>query len=190
MPTAVNNSYEFDEFRVEEQTRVLLRRDKPVPLTPKAFETLLVLVQNSGRLMTKDELMKALWPDSFVEEANLTQTIFMVRKALGETSNKRYIVTVPGRGYRLVADVRQVSPHRPPDLQSLMVGRQLEVRPSVRKSVWRRWLLPVAAVLLIAALGAYFQWSRSRARAHQPGERVMLAVLPFENLTGDAAQEY
>src|SRR5262245_31925091 len=104
MPLAVNNSYEFDGFRLDEQHRALLRGQQAVALSPKAFEVLLVLVQNRERLMTKDELMKALWPDSFVEESNLTQTIFVLRKALGETPNKRYIITVPGKGYRFAAD--------------------------------------------------------------------------------------
>src|SRR5262249_39085424 len=100
-------------------------------------------------------------------------------------------ITVPGRGYRLVADVRQVSPHQPPNLQSTLFGRQLEARPSVEKRVWRRWLLALAiTALLIAAQGVYFQWSRSRARGQPPSGKVMLAVLPFENLTGDAGQEY
>jgi DNA-binding winged helix-turn-helix (wHTH) protein len=68
--------YEFGPFRVDPSQRVLLRDGRPVPLQPKAFETLLVLVQNSEKPLLKDELMKALWPDSFVEESNLAQNIF------------------------------------------------------------------------------------------------------------------
>jgi eukaryotic-like serine/threonine-protein kinase len=86
-----------------------LGRRELVPLTPKAFYTLLVLVRNSGRLMTKDELMKAIWPDSFVEEANLTQTVFVLRRALGETREQRYIMTLQGQGYHFVANVKEIS---------------------------------------------------------------------------------
>ncbi len=85
MSNLASKLYEFGEFRLDPQSRVLRRAGTPVPLTPKAFDVLLQLVQNGGRVVTKDELMKAVWPDSFVEESNLTQTIFMVRKALEET---------------------------------------------------------------------------------------------------------
>ncbi len=80
-----------------------------MPLTPKAFDVLLLLVQNAGRIVTKDELMKAVWPDSFVEESNLTQTIFMVRKALDETADRRYILTVQGQGYRFLVPVTETA---------------------------------------------------------------------------------
>jgi TolB-like protein/DNA-binding winged helix-turn-helix (wHTH) protein/lipoprotein NlpI len=189
MPAALNNSYEFDEFWLDEQHRALFRGQQAVALSPKAFEALLVLVQNRGRLMTKDELMKALWPDSFVEESNLTQTIFVLRKALGETPNKRYIITVPGRGYRFAADVRVVGPNQQRDVELVSPS---DVRSSAEKSFpQRRRLVLVSALLLLAILvGVYVQRSRSRIRAHPPSEKVMLAVLPFENLTGDAGQEY
>jgi DNA-binding winged helix-turn-helix (wHTH) protein/TolB-like protein/Tfp pilus assembly protein PilF len=102
--------YEFDLFCVDTGKRLLLRQGEPVPLKPKVFETLLVLVQNSGRVLDKDELMQTIWPDTIVEENNLTQNISAIRKALGERRDEhRYVVTVPGRGYRFVADVRE--PH-------------------------------------------------------------------------------
>jgi hypothetical protein len=78
MPSVVSSFYEFGEFRVDTQNRVLWREQEPVPLTPKAFEVLLALVQHSGQLITKDDLMKMVWPDSFVEESNLTQTVFVL----------------------------------------------------------------------------------------------------------------
>jgi serine/threonine protein kinase len=97
--------YEFGEFRMDVQNRILRRGQNLVPLTPKAFEVLQVLVQKNGEVIAKDELMNAAWPDSFVEESNLTQTVFMLRKALGETRDQPYILTVPGRGYRFIAPV-------------------------------------------------------------------------------------
>jgi len=109
MPSLTSNLYAFGEFRVDPQTRVLRLRGEPVALTPKAYEVLLLLIQHSGQVVSKDELMQAVWPDSFVEESNLTQTVFMLRKALGETSNQRYILTVQGRGYRFAAEVKTVA---------------------------------------------------------------------------------
>jgi DNA-binding winged helix-turn-helix (wHTH) protein/Tol biopolymer transport system component len=102
--------YEFGSFQLDSRERLLLRDGKVIPLTPKVFDTLLLLVQNSGHLVLKDDLMTAVWPDSFVEEANLSQNVSVLRKALGDTTqNPRYIVTVPGQGYRFAAEVRKVS---------------------------------------------------------------------------------
>jgi serine/threonine-protein kinase len=103
--------FEFGEFRVDTAKRLLLKRDgEPVPLTPKVFDTLLYLVEHSGMVLDKEELMKSLWPDTVVEENNLNQSISTLRRALGENRGKhRYIVTVPGRGYRFAADVRKNS---------------------------------------------------------------------------------
>src|SRR5215510_10943639 len=97
-----NRSYEFGSFRLDAVRRVLVQNDgTPVSISPKALELLLVLVENSGHLLTKDELMQRVWSDSFVEEANLTQTISVLRKILGESKHDhRFIVTEPGRGYR------------------------------------------------------------------------------------------
>jgi DNA-binding winged helix-turn-helix (wHTH) protein len=102
--------YEFGPFRLDTVKRLLMRDGEAVPLTPKTFEVLIALVENSDRVLEKSELMTAIWPDSFVEESNLTQSVFMLRKALGESSGEhRYIVTVPGRGYRFVASVSQLA---------------------------------------------------------------------------------
>lgn len=102
-------AYEFGPFRVLTTERRVMRDGEVVPLTPKVFDTLLALVQNSGRLVAKDELMKMIWQDSFVEEGNLTQNIFILRKALGESPHDhQYIMTIPGQGYRFVAEVREI----------------------------------------------------------------------------------
>ena len=93
--------YSFDVFRVDPVERLLFKENREVPLTPKVFDTLLVLLENSSHVLTKQELMQKVWPDSFVEENNLAQNISILRKALGE----QYIQTVPKRGYRFVAPV-------------------------------------------------------------------------------------
>jgi len=101
--------YEFGPFRVDPQKRLLLGDKGPVALAPKAYELLLALVENQGRVLDKDELMRRVWPDQIVEEANLTVNISALRKALGESPNEhRFIVTVPGRGYKFVEGVREV----------------------------------------------------------------------------------
>ncbi len=101
--------YEFGPFHLNPGERLLLRKNQVVPLTPKVFDTLLVLVENHGHVLEKDDLMKTLWPDSFVEESSLSQNISLLRKALGEgNSERQYIETILRRGYRFVADVREV----------------------------------------------------------------------------------
>jgi len=91
--------YEFDCFHLDPQERLLLQNGSPVPLTPKVFDTLVLLVRNRGHLLLKDELMNFLWPDSFVEEANLSQNVSILRRTLGEKPHQqRYIATVPGKG--------------------------------------------------------------------------------------------
>src|SRR6201998_4849294 len=102
--------YEFGPYRIDPTKRVLMRGEDAVQLPSKVFETLLVLVQHSEEVVSKEELLKEVWPDSFVEESNLSQSIFLLRKALGDTpENRQYIVTLPGRGYRFAAPVRTVT---------------------------------------------------------------------------------
>jgi DNA-binding winged helix-turn-helix (wHTH) protein/TolB-like protein/tetratricopeptide (TPR) repeat protein len=102
-------SYQFDAFELDPVRRVLLREGKAIALKPKVFETLLVLVRNSGRVMDKDELMQQVWPDTVVEEVNLAHNISVLRKALGQKADEnRFIITVPGRGYGFVAEVKEI----------------------------------------------------------------------------------
>ena len=106
MDHKLNRLYEFGPFRLDATERLLLRDGEAVPLTPKAFELLLVLVGQPGHLLERDVLLKAVWPDTFVEENNLADNISRLRKALGEGENgQKFIETVPKRGYRFVAEV-------------------------------------------------------------------------------------
>src|SRR5260370_11377279 len=171
MATGPKVLYEVGRFRVDPAKQVLLREAQPVAITAKAFETLLILVRRSREVVSKDELMKAVWPDAFVEEANLSQNIFMLRKALGETpEDRRYIVTLPGRGYRFAAQVRTVMQDGE-DLviesryRSQLVVEQLERTPSEtlkallttlhRKAIWK-YLLLIGAALALLLLGTPF----------------------------------
>jgi DNA-binding winged helix-turn-helix (wHTH) protein len=106
--------YEFGPFHLDPSERRLTREGQVMPLTPKVFDTLLLFVENSNLLLTKDEMIRRLWPDSFVEESNLAQNVSMLRRALGEQPNgKPYIETVPKRGYRFTAEVRLRAEEQP-----------------------------------------------------------------------------
>ncbi|HEY7211099.1 MAG TPA: transcriptional regulator, partial [Bryobacteraceae bacterium] len=100
--------YSFGPFLLDSEARILLRSGKPVPLAGKTLDTLLVLVENRGRLVDKDELLARIWPGAVVEEANLSQSIYALRRILGDSpKDHRYIATVAGRGYQFVAPVTE-----------------------------------------------------------------------------------
>jgi DNA-binding winged helix-turn-helix (wHTH) protein/Tol biopolymer transport system component len=164
--------YEFGPFRVFPDKLLLLRDNQPVPLPPKAFETLLVLVRHSETVVLKDHLMESLWPDTFVEESNLAQNIFVLRKTLGATAaDQRYIVTIPGRGYRFTEKVRIVSEENGlgvrTEIRARVViheeGRELTQEAGLvsvgplaavptKPAPVKRWGLSVAALLALALL--------------------------------------
>lgn len=122
--------YEFDGFRVDPVRRRLLRDGEPVPITPKAFSILLILIENRGDVVEKDDIIQKVWPDTFVTEANLTQNISSLRKALGERANDaRYIVTVPGRGYSFVGDVVEHPRDATGEISLSLLSQALEVLP-------------------------------------------------------------
>ena len=134
--------YEFGPYRLLTQERLLLRDGEPVALTPKAFETLVALVRRAGHLADKDELLKEVWPDSFVEESNLAQNVFALRRALGDGENGRpYIETVPKRGYRFQASVKAFEER----------GEELLVRQHVRASAPRERTLAVLPLKFLSA---------------------------------------
>ncbi len=115
---ASNSSYHFGPYRLDASQRVLLRDGQPVSLTLKAFDTLIALVQKQGQVVEKDDLMRQVWPDACVEDSNLTQNIFTLRRVLGEAAEGlKYIETVPRRGYRFVAPVNEVL-----EISSALVG--------------------------------------------------------------------
>src|SRR4030095_3332074 len=110
MSSPIKNLYEFGSFRLDTAERTLLQAGKPLTLTPKDYVILLALVERSGRIIEKDELMRKVWPDTFVGEENLTRHVSTPRKELGEHSGEpQYIETIPKRGYRFVAEVKTVT---------------------------------------------------------------------------------
>src|SRR5262245_39372778 len=115
MSQQIKRFYEFDNFRIDLTERALLREGEFVSLTQKAFEVLLALVEGRGGIVSKEELMEKVWPDTIVEESNLTQNIYTLRKALGQTPDgEGYIVTVPRRGYRFAVSVRELAEEEKP----------------------------------------------------------------------------
>jgi DNA-binding winged helix-turn-helix (wHTH) protein/TolB-like protein/Tfp pilus assembly protein PilF len=126
IPRQTSTVYEFGPFRLDTAERLLLRDGRPVEVTPKAFDTLLVLVENGGRMLAKEELLRAVWPDAFVEENYLSVNISKLRAALGEgPRDRQYIETVPRRGYRFVAGVREVRDATAPGRELVLSRRTL-----------------------------------------------------------------
>jgi DNA-binding winged helix-turn-helix (wHTH) protein/TolB-like protein len=196
------HSFTFGTFRLDVSEKALYADGQRVVLTPKAIETLIVLVQRHGHVVTKDELFRLVWPDAFVEENNLAQNISQLRRALGEGNGTRFIETVPKRGYCFVAPVTELSDHEPAPPGS--IGQPSEERatnihqprPSrVAGSRRRRVIWAFAAVVFagVAALvasrmregmAANAELPRSVSAALDPGRTALtrIAVLPFEHL--------
>ncbi len=148
MSQQIKHFYEFGEFRIDVTKRRLLRGGEVVSLTPKAFDVLLALAEQSGRMIEKDELMQKVWPNTAVEENNLTQNIYTLRKIFGESRNdSRYIATVPGLGYRFVAEVRRI----PFNDEEVTIQEKTEARIVLAETLvedngelWSSPVLPVA----------------------------------------------
>ena len=204
MNEAQTHVYEFGDFRIDAAKRLLLKRDgERVPLTPKAFDTLLYLVEHSGTLLDKDELLKAVWADTIVEENNLNQHISTLRRVLGEKRDEhQYILTVPGRGYRFVADV---STHTNGDEQQKVgedqpaldekqakesnagAASQLDQRAGKpHRNVWLGLLAGIVTVGLVVA--ALYFW-RARTKPASVSSIRTIAVLPFKPLVAENRDE-
>ena len=192
--------YEFGPFRVDTANRLLLRDGKPIPLKPKVVDTLLVLIENRGRVIEKDELIQELWPDSFVEEGNLTQNIYVLRKALdtGEGSES-YIETIPRRGYRFAVEVKELSIEEGPTVAAaadvVPLAAPADAVPAIRgvesgAQISKRWVV-IGSLLLVGLVlvVSYLLWNRSNASVANT-EIKSLAILPFKSLRGEAADEY
>src|ERR1700739_2390107 len=193
--------YGFGVFQVDVGRRLLLRQGYPVSLTPKAFEILLVLIQHRDRVVGKDELMKLVWPDTVVEENNLTRNISSLRKALEEgPSESRFIVTIPGRGNQFAAETQVREPkseviferHARAEVQIAEV--QMEEEPLAQP--WLAKLNPLVrsialfigvSALMIGALGGAILYFAQHRPALPTPVRVAdsIAVLPFDTASLD-----
>ena len=192
-------SYEFEGFRLDPAKRRLWKGGVAVPLTARVFDTLLYLVEHHDAVLDKERLMEAVWPDSIVEENNLTQNISTLRRVFGETpGSHRFIVTVPGRGYRFVAAVKVAQDEDTPVSETEPAAAPAFTEPESRSretAPGKRGLIPalLAGILILSlAFVALFFW-RGQSRndpASPTASRISLpeksiAVLPFANLSDD-----
>jgi eukaryotic-like serine/threonine-protein kinase len=207
--------YEFGPFRMDPDKQVLLRHGQLIAVTPKAFETLLVLVRRGREVVSKEELLKEIWPDSFVEEANLSQHISKLRKALGDTlEGEHYIVTLPGRGYRFAVPVRTITEGSDVLIAQTRSRAQIVIEepapepvvsqpaafppPTQGKPKWpkrRNWMLPagVVAAITIAGLGLLLLLRHGAwdiltffHRSRALTETDTVVLADFANSTGDS----
>jgi Tol biopolymer transport system component/DNA-binding winged helix-turn-helix (wHTH) protein len=208
MSQTVRHLYEFGPFRLDATERLLLRGDKHIPITPKAFETLLVLVEHGGHVIDKNELMKKVWPNTFVEEVNLAKNVSSLRKILGEDqSEHHYIETIPKRGYRFVAGVREVwakdtipqpelSPTASTDElvqlgatgtqpKSSHLGLATAVEHS-RSAVIKRMVLPFLFIVLGASVAFVFWTFLFRPKPKPPSP--LFTITPVTSLAGTEDQ--
>jgi DNA-binding winged helix-turn-helix (wHTH) protein/TolB-like protein/Tfp pilus assembly protein PilF len=196
-------SYEFGRFSLNPADRTLWRDEELVPLTPKAFDILLILIESGGHLVPKDDLMKRVWPSTFVEEGNLTQNVSLVRKALGENANgPQYIETVPRRGYRFVSPVsvrtntQSNGKLRPGNETELPLESRFVLNPSANTKTATTGLLsrinrlasykpaiPVVliALLVLALLVAGISYTTGRSNTGETSGKAIqsIAVMPF-----------
>src|ERR1700733_308866 len=215
MGNAVKHLYEFGPFQLDAGERVLRRGQKRIDLPPRVFNTLVALAESDGRLLAKDELMDRIWPDSAVEENNLTQAIYLLRRVLqdGENGN-RYIETVPKRGYRFLAPVRETArdasgAHRvavnaaAPDAAvkesfdaatsaapvEVLASDSPRVATSPHPATWQR-AVPAVLIVALAVVGTLLALRLLKSRQTTNAGLHALAVLPLQNLSKDAAQDY
>ncbi len=210
------DSYEFGDFRIDSVERVLLRADEPVPLTPKVFDLLLLLVENNGHVIEKEKLMNEIWPGTFVEEGNLTQNISVLRKVLSAGADgHEFIQTIPRRGYRFVGHVHEGLDEHELIIEERSVARVIVeehqtdtpppstaiVRPASRDVLrtpakWkpgRTTLFVSVALAAVAIVTAYLLFSNQSKRGATVAalsEPRSIAVLPFRPLNVNSGDEF
>ena len=196
------NIYRFGPYELRPRTRELYNRGTRLKLRPQPFEVLKILVEHAGDIVTRDELHQRLWSaETFVDfEQGLNTSMKVLRGVLNDSANEpRYIETVPKVGYRMIVTVETEQPPHAIDagtapqaaVEGNFTGKDVSPEHTSGALHGRRWAaLLVASIVLIGALAGYLRWSRARDRPQPATGRLMLAVLPFENLTGDAGQDY
>jgi DNA-binding winged helix-turn-helix (wHTH) protein/TolB-like protein/Tfp pilus assembly protein PilF len=214
MQRPVRHLYEFGSFQIDVVNSRLLRDGQMVPLKPKVFDTLLLLVEHSERVLSKDEMMSRLWPNTVVEENNLTQNISILRRTLGEGPNgDSYIETIPKRGYRFAATVREVRDEEEIVVEKrasayIVIEQEEEGEPQeenrtrlltgatglevVRGWIGPRWKLLTSLLLLAGLMAAIvYVWNaRSRTRISPPSAIRTIAVLPLKVVNAQSGDEY
>ncbi len=176
MSNKIGRLYEFEGFRLDTETPCLWRGGELVSVPPKALQILVLLVENQGEIVSREELLEKIWHETFVEEANITYTISLLRKSLGD---KKFVQTLTKRGYRFTAEVRQISEN------SLTEIKENKAKPKSK----RRFIFISAAIFCLILLTgfAYYAWQKPNAENIPIANRNIktLAVLPFKNLDKD-----
>jgi Tol biopolymer transport system component/DNA-binding winged helix-turn-helix (wHTH) protein len=187
-----NHIYEFGSFRLDVAERLLLREGETIQLQPKTFDLLLALVEHHGHLLEKDELLKLVWPDTFVEEANLSSNISLIRKALGDGENgQKYIETVPKRGYRFVAGVREIGAEQAEITEAATRKTEGEAQPEPLISKFkphRKSALLALAVSVIAFSVVAFGLYKFITRSESKSSSSELKIIPLTSLPGHESQ--
>jgi TolB-like protein/DNA-binding winged helix-turn-helix (wHTH) protein/Tfp pilus assembly protein PilF len=187
-------TYEFAGFRLEARNHKLYRKDSGelVHLTPKVAELLTLFVQSRGRLLTKDEIMDTVWTGLIVEESNLSQTIFLLRKALGDDPKEpHFVLTIPNRGYQFISAVNETNAEDPIPNGDVISSPPLDApaRPQQRRLVFSRKALWAAIPLVLFAVAAIY-WFYSAANPPSLSEIRTIAILPFDDLNAPQTEEY
>jgi DNA-binding winged helix-turn-helix (wHTH) protein len=179
--------YEFGPFRLDATEQLLSCEGKPVALTPKALETLMLLVENSGHLVEKGELMERVWPNTFVEEGNLSVCISMLRKALGDGVNgNAFIETIPKRGYRFLLPVKEIREDKTDHQADGQLGSGLVSTRQTQSGLGEQtrhrsgWIGLVLALILAVCIAVWFQHLRPGNKTTSPP----LRVIPFTSYPG------
>lgn len=189
-------SYEFGVFTVELSGGELRKHGVRLKVQERPFQLLVCLLERPGEIISRDELRHRLWPDgTFVDfDHNISSAINKLRTVLNDSaSNPRFIETVGSRGYRFLADVKRISSapassSQPPKQETPEVPIIAAATGSPHQSMWK--VVAGTALLLSILVAGYFQWVRKTSKSIAPVPRIMVAVLPFQNLTGDSAQDY
>jgi TolB-like protein/DNA-binding winged helix-turn-helix (wHTH) protein/Flp pilus assembly protein TadD len=188
MAQKTNESYAFADFLLDIPERLLKRNGQQIAVSDKAFETLCVLVKDAGHLVTKQDLMAKVWPDTFVEENNLDKSISILRQVLGERNgNQKFIETVRGHGYRFMPEVRRIEDgdmERPNEIESIAPEHVRDRRKS------NLWIAITLLILTLLALGLKVFTTRNQVTAKPAQQTIQsIAVLPLKNLSGKAEQD-
>ncbi|HSE43214.1 MAG TPA: winged helix-turn-helix domain-containing protein, partial [Acidobacteriota bacterium] len=191
--------YEFSDFHLNIPERLLTRQGQRIPLPEKAFETLCVLVQEAGHLVTKKDLMSRVWPDTFVEENSLDKSVSLLRQVLGDRNGQqKFIETVRGHGYRFIADVKRAQAETVVSSKTeLAADIEISARPALPASLEasRNFRKSYVVILFALILSIVVVWQFSKSRKEQPqlisSKQIhSLAVLPLKNLSPASKEEY
>jgi TolB-like protein/DNA-binding winged helix-turn-helix (wHTH) protein/Flp pilus assembly protein TadD len=194
----------FKTFHLDTTNHILGRDGERVPIAPKAFDVLAYLVEHAGRLVTQDEILEALWSETYVNPEVLRKYILEIRRALGDRPDKpEFVETLPKRGYRFIAPVVDESTVEPPDPPTAPVIKERAIEETVgsptarseqesssgKRQLWQVAIILVVAIVTAAAIAGYLRIARQRASA-APRNNASIAVLPFSDMSPAKDQEY